>query len=125
MRRLLLIVTAALEAPLGVSLLAAPSLPASLLLGSTLDAPAARAVGRVAGAALLALGLVCWLTRDEPKAGRGVVAALLIYNLAAVAILVGAGLGPGPAGIGLWPGAVLHTALAAWCIPCLRRPSVQ
>jgi hypothetical protein len=53
-------------------------LPVSLLISSALDTPAALTVGRVAGAALLSLGVACWLAREDEqsRATRGLIAAL-------------------------------------------------
>lgn len=118
----LLIVTAAGETATGVALLGLPSLVVSLLLGGSLDTPAALIVARVAGAALLALGVACWLARndEQTRAARGLIAALLLYNIAAVAVLVYAGIGLSLSGIGLWPAVILHVALAIWCFTCLR-----
>ena len=118
----LLIVTAVIEAATGLALLLSPPLVATLLLGASLDAPAALAVSRVAGAALLALGVACWLARNDALSGaaRGVIAAMLLYNAGAVAVLVYAGVSLKLSGIGLWPAVLLHAALAAWCIACLR-----
>jgi hypothetical protein len=45
---------------------------------------------------------------------------MLVYNLVVAAVLVHASLGFRLSGIGLWPAVVLHLALAAWCIACLR-----
>jgi hypothetical protein len=115
--RLLLTITAAIEAGTGLGLLVAPPMVARLLLGATLDAPAAVTVARVAGAALLALGVACWLTRND---GRAVVVAMLIYNVVAGAILAHAAVGLALSGIGLWPAIGLHTALAGWCAAALK-----
>jgi hypothetical protein len=52
--RTLLIVTVVAETPIGVMLLLSPPLVSGLLLGTSLDAPAALILGRIAGAALLA-----------------------------------------------------------------------
>jgi hypothetical protein len=122
---LLLTITAVIEAAAGVALLVAPALTASLLVGGTLDTPTGSAVGRVAGAALIGLGVACWRARHDESSGAatGVVAAMLSYNLAAVAILAYAGLGEGAAGILLWPAVILHAVQAGWCIVCLRAQS--
>lgn len=113
----LLTLTAILEVPTGAALVVAPALVSSVLLGVPLDAPAPQAVARVAGIALISLGVACWLARREPgsAAARGMVAAMLIYNLGVVGVLAYAALGDGLHGIGLWPAVGLHTVLAIWC----------
>ena len=119
---LLLTITALIEAAAGVALLTAPALAATLLFGVPLDTQAGSAVGRVAGAALIALGISCWRARQDEssRAATGVVAAMLSYNLVVLAILSYAGLGQGVAGTLLWPAATLHAVQAGWCIVCLR-----
>jgi hypothetical protein len=116
--RPLLIVTAMLEAGVGIGLLAAPALVAQVLLGATLELPAALTIGRVAGAALLALAVACWLAASDTQscAARGVVSAMVLYNLGAALVLGAAGFGSQPIGIGLWPAVVLHVAMTVWCV---------
>jgi hypothetical protein len=122
MVRTLLLVTALVETTAGLGLLFAPTVVAALLLGASLDAPAAVIVARVAGAAVLSLGAACWLSRDEPpgRAVRGLVAALLLYHCAAIAVLALAAIGARLGGVLLWPAVALHAALAIWSTACLR-----
>jgi hypothetical protein len=126
--RTLLIFTAAAETATGLALLGVPAVVAALLLGGSLDASAALIVARMTGAAVISLGVACWLARNDAasRAARGLVGALLFYNVAAVAVLTYAGVGPRLYGIGLWPTVVFHVAMAGWCIACLRSaPIVQ
>jgi hypothetical protein len=123
----LLILTSWSEAATGVALLGLPSVVVSMLLGASLDSPAALAMVRLGGAALLCIGAACWLARNDQqsRAATGLLAALLLYNIAAVTVLVHAGTGLGLSGIGLWPAVLFHAALAAWCVACLRTPRVR
>lgn len=121
----LLTTTALIESGTGLGLLAAPSIVSRLLLGATLDAPAALTVARVAGLALLTLSVACWLVRYDARtcAARGVVSAMGLYNLGAVIILSAAGLQLHPAGIALWPAVILHIVMTAWCLlSLLKKP---
>src|SRR5207249_10586408 len=119
----LLKLTGIIETATGLGLMAVPSVVVRLLLGSPLDTFAAVMLARVAGAALLALGVACWLARDDTqsRAARGLVVAMLIYNIAATALLAFAGIGLGLQGVALWPAVVLHAVMAIWCITTLPR----
>lgn len=118
----LLITTAVLESATGLGLVASPALLATLLLGGGLDTPAALNVARVAGVALLAIGVACWLARNDSasRAARGLVSGLLLYNLGAGALFAQAGMALQPAGMGVWGVVVIHAVMAAWCISCLK-----
>ena len=118
----LLSLSAIIEAATGVALIAVPALVVRLLLGAEISG-ASMPLGRVAGAALLALGVACWLARDDTqsRAARGLVVAMLMYNIAATAVLAFADIGLGLHGVVLWPAVALHAAMAIWCIVCLRR----
>jgi hypothetical protein len=119
--RIFLMVTALFEAATGVALAAAPSAVVSLLIGSPLDSGTGSLIGRLAGVALLTLGLVCWLARNHQRSSApGPAPAMLFYNVAAAALLAYARLGVGFSGIGLWPAVAIHAVLALWCIACLR-----
>ena len=113
----LLTVTAVIEAGAGLALLVVPTVVVQLLLGADIFG-AAVPLGRVAGAALLALGLACWLARGDAqsRAARGIVTAMLLYNFGAVVILGAAGTWSQTAGIALWPAVIIHAAMAVWCL---------
>lgn len=112
--------TAVIELGAGFALLCFPSTTVALLLGSPLDTSTALTVARVGGAGLLSLGVACWLARGDSQslAARGLVAAMLLYAVAAV--LAFAGIGFGLHGVALWPAVVLHAVMTVWCVACLR-----
>ena len=113
----LLVVSAVVEAGTGLGVLIAPSLLAQTLLGGPLEGPVVLTVARIGGAGLHALGIACWLSRND---GRPLVMAMLFYNVAAVAILAYAAVGLALSSIGLWPVIGLHTAMAVWCAGTLK-----
>ena len=123
----LLSVTGALEAATGLVLLMAPSVLVELLLGAAPGTSAGLTVSRVAGVALLALGVACWLAREDQagRAAKGLVAAMLLYNVAVIAILVLAWMSLGLFGIAFWPVVLAHTGLAAWCVACLSTRTLE
>lgn len=118
----LLGVTGVIELATGALLLAVPSLTATLLLGGGLGSPEAFVVGRISGAGLLAIGVICWMSRNHGRDGQnGLLAGLLVYN-AAVAVVLGYAAVVGTVrGVGLWPAIGLHSVLLIWCAACLRR----
>jgi hypothetical protein len=117
----LLSLTAIIEAATGRALLVAPSFVVRWMLGSPLETYAAVTLGHIAGAALLALGVAAGVARGDGggRGTRGLVAALMIYNLGVSVILGAAGIRGQPIGVALWPAVVLHAAMAAWCIVSL------
>lgn len=114
----ILTVTSIIESAAAVILLLFPSLFTSLLFGVTLDTPVAVIVARVAGVAILALSVACWFARNDGQspAARGIVSAMLFYNITITLVLIYAALFLSLSGIGLWPVALLHTAMSVWCI---------
>ena len=117
-------ISALIELGAGLALVIVPSAVVKLLLGSPLDAPVAIAVGRLAGAALLALGVACWLASGETKsrAAKGLIVAMLIYNVGAAVILGAAGIRLPAPGLALWPAVILHAIMAVWCVRVLIVP---
>ncbi len=120
---LLLRLTAVFEGATALALLAMPSLPVWALFGQPLDAGMARLGLRLAGAALLALAIACWWIGDDGagRAARGLVSAMLVYDLLAIGLLLYGRFILSMAGVGLWPAVAAHTALAVWCVAALAR----
>ena len=103
-----LIFAAVAEAATGVALLIVPSLVGQLLLGDALTGVAIP-VARVAGVALIGLGIACW--PGPPLIG------MLTYSATVTLYLAYLGLAGGLGGVLLWPAVILHlvlTALLAW-----------
>jgi hypothetical protein len=120
-RAYFLIVTAVCEGVTGLFTLVMPSALLALLIGVEQFSQEVTWVARLAGAALLAIGITCWGARNDHDrpAQFGLLTSLLIYNVAAATLLVYAGLILSMVGLALWPGLVLHAVLAIWCILCL------
>jgi hypothetical protein len=119
----LLLASALIELAAGAVVLCIPSIAARLLFGSPLEAIGALAVARLTGAALLALGVACSLARCDANscASRGVVSAMVAYNLLAVLILAATGIRTTAVGVALWPAVALHAAMTSWCVVRLMR----
>ena len=117
----LLKLTAIIEAATGLGLIAVPALVVRLLLGAEISG-ASIVLGRITGVALLALGIACWFASYDiqNRAARGLVSAMLLYNLGVAFILGAAGLQSQPVGIALWPAVILHSAMSVWCVASLR-----
>jgi len=99
-----LVLAAVGEVATGVALLLVPSLVGQLLLGAELTGVAVT-VARVAGIALIGLGVACW--PGTPLRG------MLIYSAAVTLYLAYLGMAGGLTGILLWPAVILHAILTA------------
>ena len=106
----LLHVAAVIEAATGIALMVHPPLVTRLLLGDGVSG-AGMALGRVAGFALLALGLACWPGVDSADAKSPALRGLLTYNLLATIYLFYLGIGGRLVGSLLWPAVVIHTVM--------------
>ena len=106
----LLAVAAVLEAVTGMALMIAPSVVSRLLLGADVSGVGA-AVGRVAGLAMLSLGLACWPFRDPASRHAPALLAMLTYNLLVACYLTFLGIGGQFVGVLLWPAVAIHGLL--------------
>jgi hypothetical protein len=113
------VVTAVMEVGAGLALLVAPALVIRLLFSPS-EIQTAVAIARLAGAALLSLGAACWWARHDGSSAesRALVSGLLIYNAAVVALVLAGNFGS--VGPPLWSIALVHGAMAFWCVWLLR-----
>jgi hypothetical protein len=100
----LLAVVAAGEAFTGLILVIYPSLVVRLLFGAEISG-AGTLMSRIAGIALIALGLACW--PGPPRVG------MLTYGAVVTLYLAYVGVAGGASGMLLWPAVVLHAILTA------------
>jgi hypothetical protein len=103
----LLAVAALAEAATGAALIVVPSLVVRLLLGGELSG-VALPIARVAGMALLSLGLACWPGKAmAPAAPCG----MITYGLLATVYLACLGIRGQWVGVLLWPAVLVHAVL--------------
>jgi len=102
------------EAATGLALVIFPSLVGQLLFGVELTG-VALPVARVAGIALIALGVACW--PGPPLVG------MLIYSAVVTLYLAYVGVAGGFSGPLLWPAVGLHVILTALLARALTRSS--
>jgi Ca2+/Na+ antiporter len=114
----LFILTAFIESVTGLILLISPSFLIFILLGVSPDSADGSLLGRIAGAALLSIGIACWLARKDEKSGaaKGIASAVLLYNIVAASLLSYAGLSSSQSKLSLWFVVLVHLLLAIWLI---------
>ena len=118
----LLLVTAVVEVVTGLALLGLPAIVLAALLGIQPASVETLFVGRIAGAALLAIGVASFLARTDASlpAQRGLLTGILLYDALAAALLVYSGFVLRMVGLALWPAVVLHTLLGIWSVLALQ-----
>lgn len=117
MKNLLTVITV-IESITGLLLVLLPSKLVSFLFGSALDSPVALMVAYIAGVALMALGITCWIARNDNQSSavKGVIIGLIVYNAGVVAVLAYSEIGLGFSGIGLWAAVLVHFIMTIWCV---------
>jgi len=99
------------EAATGLALLVVPSLAGQLLLGAELVGVAI-IMARMAGIALIGLGIACW--PGSPLVG------MLTYGADVALYLAYLGITGDATGVLLWPAVILHVILTAALTQALR-----
>ena len=109
--RTVLAFSAVAEALTGLVLVVAPSVLLFLLFGRSDDWGPRLPAARVAGVALIALGLACRPQGSGATARTPAVQAMLVYN-AMVAVYFGYLAVVGVMGVLLWPALLVHAVVA-------------
>jgi hypothetical protein len=108
--KMILRFAAATEVGTGLFLTIDPSLVIFFLLGpDTSGCPTS--IGRIAGAALIGLGLACWPIQQCMECKSSAFRGMLAYNGLVAIYLAYLGLVIHTGGPLLWPGVALHTAV--------------
>lgn len=116
--RKFLFVTAVLETFAGLVLLMKPSFFAILCFREFIDQSSGLLVARVAGIAIISLGVACWFARDDghSPAASSVAIGMSIYNIGVAGIFAYAGMVLRMHGMALWPATALHFVMFVWCV---------
>ena len=120
--RKVLAFAAIVEAATGLALIIAPGTVVALLMGSEVS-DAGTQLGRCFGIALLALGSACRPSRQRLDSDLSSFRAMLGYNALIALYLAYLGAAGRWSGLLLWPGVMLHLAVAfllarSWYIEC-------
>ena len=102
----MLALAAAAEGVTGIVLFAYPPIVIRLLFGAEITG-AGEVVGRVAGIALIGLGVACWPSGSTRQSLHG----MLTYGMLAVLYLVYLGVRGEAVGLLLWPAVAAHAIL--------------
>ncbi|GLS22272.1 hypothetical protein GCM10007874_52900 [Labrys miyagiensis] len=106
------------EGATGLALLVVPTILLSLLFGTRQVGPEAPVIGRICGAALLAVAATSWDARnDKGRQGTlGLLVGVTLYNCLATIVLAYSALVLELAGILLWPAVFYHATTSLWCL---------
>jgi hypothetical protein len=111
MKNKVLALAAAAEAGTGLLLLAWPSLVVRLLFGADISGIGV-VMSRIAGIALIGLGVACWPSNSASQPLNG----MLTYSTLAMLYLTYIGVRGEFAGVLLWPAVVAHAILSAFLV---------
>jgi hypothetical protein len=110
LQRVVVMTAAWLEIVVGVTAITALGLMCRLLFAAEPNGVAIP-LGRLAGVALLAVGIACLPSRSAESC-RNAVLGLFVYNFGTAALLAWVGIATTFRGALLWPGVLLHVVIA-------------
>jgi hypothetical protein len=110
-----LVFAAVVEVGTGLALMIDPALVIALLVGEGKSTEGMQ-LGRLAGVALIALGLACWPSRPGAQNAAPAFRGMLFYNALIALYLAYLGTLGHLRGSLLWPGVALHLIVALWLV---------
>jgi hypothetical protein len=124
-RALFLLIISLLEVATGACLIIWPAGLLAILLGLERSSVDTLLVGRVAGAAVLAIGIASFISRRDVHDTNplGLLTGILTYNVVVSILLAYAGAVLDMTGFVLWPAVATHAVLAVWCVAIVREAS--
>jgi hypothetical protein len=120
--RSLFTLTAILEAITGILLLVAPAFVVNLLLGAEISTQTDLTITRIAGSAILSLGIACWLARNDENtsAAKALTGGMLVYNFMVFVALANSAY-VSAITLALIATLIIHLALGIACYIVLRK----
>src|SRR5271157_1143522 len=116
MKNKVLALAAAAEAGTGLILLVLPSIVVRLLFGAEISG-AGVIMSRIAGIALIGLGVACWPSNSASQPLHG----MLTYSTLAMLYLIYIGVREEAVGLLLWPAVAAHAILVALLVVVVQR----
>ena|SRR5271165_194523 len=116
MKKNILALSAAAEAATGLLLLAWPPIVVRLLFGADISGIGI-VMSRLAGIALIGLGVACWPGNSAVQQLYG----MLTYGTLAMLYLIRIGIRGAPVGLLLWPGVVVHAIIVVLLVWACRK----
>jgi hypothetical protein len=116
MKKYVLALAALAEAGTGVILVVYPPIVVRLLFGAEISG-AGVIMSRIAGIALIGLGVACWPGNSAVQQLYG----MLTYSTLAMLYLIRIGIRGAPIGLLLWPGVVAHVILVVLLVVVVQR----
>ena len=110
---------AVVEIGTGLALMIDPALVVRLLVGAN-ETGEGMQLGRFPGIALFALGMACWPSQQRSESGSSAFRGMLTYNVLVALFLAYLFIVGHIGGVLLWPGVLLHAAVALMLIKTWR-----
>lgn len=118
--KLLLKSTSIIEGLTGLAFIFIPNVLTNVLLGLSITEVSGLILSMVAGAALLAIAIVCWLISESTNA-MALVKGLMFYNITVVGIVLYSSIHFSVNTVAFFTIAGFHFVYGIWCLIAIRK----